>query len=247
MTDGTIPEGMTRRRLLGYAAATPTLAAVVHLADPIAGPAEAQLADIVERYPHTRPSSYIKMGLDATVVYPTINFRIRNPFDFPIVLHQTVKNGIVRAEILGPAQDLTVSLIRRVDEAIPFEELERPDPRLPSGERVLGQRGVPGFRLHRYRIVRDGAHALRERWNDVYPPVAQIVRVGTGKEKEVKGKAQDDPTPEYTADELLVVTLRTDDAGVRDFAENREKGRFGEPGWTKQAGMPAWERKETKR
>ena len=58
--------------------------------------------DIVERYPHTRPSGYIKMGLDATVVYPTINFRIRNSFSFPIVLHETVKNGSVRAEILGP-------------------------------------------------------------------------------------------------------------------------------------------------
>lgn len=206
--------------------------------------------DVVERYPHTRPSSYIKMGLDATVVYPTINFRLRNPFDFPIVLHQVVKNGVVRAEILGPPKDLTVSLIRRIDEAIPFEQLERPDPQLPNGERVLAQRGVPGFRLHRYRIVRDGVHATRERWNDVYPPAAQIVRVGTGKTGETSvSRAQDDPTPEYTADELLVVTLRTDEAGARDFVENREKGRFGEPGWTKDAKMPVWERntKDAKR
>src|SRR5690606_33245690 len=65
--------------------------------------------EIVERYPHTRPSAYIKMGLDATVVYPTINFRVRNPFDFPVVLHQTVKNGVVRAEVLGPPRDLTIS------------------------------------------------------------------------------------------------------------------------------------------
>src|SRR5690606_8537436 len=44
--------------------------------------------EIIERYPHTRPSSYIKMGMDATVVYPTINFRFKNPFEFPIVIHQ---------------------------------------------------------------------------------------------------------------------------------------------------------------
>lgn len=199
--------------------------------------------DIVERYPHTRPSSYIKMGLDATVVYPTINFRFRNPFDFPIVLHQVVKNGVVRAEILGPPRDLTVSLIRRVDEAIPYEELERPDPQLPAGERALAQRGVPGFRLHRYRIVREGPHAVRERWNDLYPPTAQIIRVGTGKAREgSRASTRDDPTPEYTADELLVVTLRTDDAGKRDFSENRERGRFGVAGWTKEAGMSVWER-----
>jgi vancomycin resistance protein YoaR len=203
---------------------------------------------IVERYPHTRPSAYIKMGLDATVVYPTINFRIKNPFDFPVVLHQTVKNGVVRAEILGPPHELTVSLIRHIDAAIPFDEVERPDPDLPHGERMLAQRGIPGFRLHRYRIVRDGDHAVRERWNDVYPPAAQIVRVGTGKKSDAKLVKQgvtkkDDPTPEYLADELLVMTLRTDDDGKRDFSENREKGKFGEEGWTKKSGMPSWERR----
>ncbi|MEJ7735212.1 MAG: VanW family protein, partial [Polyangiaceae bacterium] len=53
--------------------------------------------EITERYPHSRPSYYIKLGLDATVVYPTINFRFKNPFDYPGVLHQTVRNGVVRA------------------------------------------------------------------------------------------------------------------------------------------------------
>ncbi len=205
---------------------------------------------IVERYPHTRPSAYIKMGLDATVVYPTINFRIKNPFAFPVVLHQTVKNGVVRAEILGPEHDLTVSLIRHIDAAIPFDEVERPDPDLPHGERLLAQRGIPGFRLHRYRIVRDGDHAVRERWNDVYPPAAQIVRVGAAKKSDAKAseatKKKDDATPEYLADELLVMTLRTDDDGKRGFSENREKGKFGEEGWTKKAGMPSWERRESR-
>ncbi len=58
---------------------------------------------MVERYPHSRPSYYIKLGLDATVVYPTINFRFKNSFDVPIVLHETVAGGVVRAEILGPS------------------------------------------------------------------------------------------------------------------------------------------------
>ena len=57
--------------------------------------------DIVERHPHTRPSFYIKMGLDATVVYPTITLRLRNSFDHPVVLHETVRDGLVRAEVLG--------------------------------------------------------------------------------------------------------------------------------------------------
>lgn len=53
MTNETSTGGMSRRRLLAYAAATPTLAVVVHLADAVAGPdgatpADAQLSDIVD-------------------------------------------------------------------------------------------------------------------------------------------------------------------------------------------------------
>jgi len=81
--------------------------------------------DIVKRRPHSRPSSYIKLGMDAAVAYPTINFVMKNPFDFPVVLHETVKKGVVRAEILGPKRRRTVTFFRRIDEVVPFEEIER--------------------------------------------------------------------------------------------------------------------------
>ncbi|HEX7451665.1 MAG TPA: VanW family protein [Polyangiaceae bacterium] len=212
--------------------------------------------EIVERYPHTRPSGYIKMGMDATVVYPTINFRIRNSFPFPIVLHETVKNGIVRAEILGTKRTRTVTLIRRIDAALPFEEVERPDKELPNGVRVLGQRGVPGFKLRRYRIIREGDNAVRERWDDTYPPTSQIVRVGAGDMPKDQLKVQDDQHPEYLADELLVTTQgpsldaadadedgkKDDDAADRGgvMRESREPGKYGTAGWTEEAGMPYW-------
>ena len=219
--------------------------------------------DIVERYPHTRPSGYIKMGMDATVVYPTINFRIRNSFPFPIVLHETVKNGIVRAEILGPKRTRTVTLIRRIDAALPFEEVERPDKQLPSGVRVLGQRGVPGFKLRRYRIIREGDNAVRERWDDIYPPTSQIVRVGAGDISAERTKTpQDDQHPEYVADELLVTTqgpkldaADADEDGKKDddtadrggvMRESREPGKYGTAGWTEEAGMPYWRSGQSK-
>ena len=206
--------------------------------------------EIVERYPHTRPSAYIKLGLDATVVYPTINFRMKNSFPFPVVIHQTVKNGVVRAEILGPRRTRTVTLIRRVLEAIPYEEIERPDKTLPSGERLLAQRGVAGFKIRRYRIVREGPHATRERFDDVYPPTQQIVRIGTGEVSKSEKLPDDDAHPEYLADELLVVTqgpdtrdssdAKDDERGDGSMSESREPGRFGEAGWTEKAGMPFW-------
>ncbi|WP_441291064.1 VanW family protein [Sorangium sp. KYC3313] len=200
--------------------------------------------EIVERYPHSRPSYYIKLGLDATVVYPTINYRFRNPFDFPIVLHETVAGGVVRAEILGPSRKLTVTYFRRIDEVVPFEEVERPTPKLPEGTRALAQRGIPGFKTTSSRVVRDGAYAVREKWSDSYPPTAQIVHVGSGP-RDPEAKTADDNHPEYVADEYLVVTQGPDvrTPGVTGLepgggtVESREPGLTGERGWTERAGF----------
>lgn len=196
--------------------------------------------DIVERYAHTRPSSYIKLGLDATVVYPSITFRFRNPFSFPVVLHQTVKDGVVRAEILGPDTGKTITLIRRILNAIPYEQVERPDDRLERGKRVLAQRGVPGFKMRMYRVVREGAHAVREKRDVTYPPTQQVVLVGTGEKTSPKAP-KDTPQPEYTADELLVVTVLPNGHAEPKIIESREPGQYGVSGWTTKLGMPGFQ------
>jgi vancomycin resistance protein YoaR len=200
--------------------------------------------EVVNRTPHTRPSGYIKMGLDAAVAYPTINFRFRNNFSFPVVIHETVKDGVVRAEVLGPKRTHTVTFIRKIDEVIPYQEAEKPDPKLPEGKRVLSQRGVPGFKLRRYRVTREGAFALREQWSDTYPPTTQIIRVGTG--TSLPGDTPipaDDAHPEYTADEFLMVSQGpgVSSRSGKDMIEIREAGRTGQAGWTEKAGMKIWD------
>ena len=122
--------------------------------------------DIVERYPHTRPSAYIKMGLDATVVYPTINFRVKNDFDFPVVLHETVKNGVVRAEILGPAAHAhgDVDPPHRRARSRTKRWSARTDRACRRACACSSQRGVAGFKLrplsHRARGRVRGARTL---------------------------------------------------------------------------------------
>ncbi|MCA9625916.1 MAG: VanW family protein, partial [Myxococcales bacterium] len=200
--------------------------------------------DIVERAPHTRPSSYIKLGLDAAVAYPAINFRLRNNFPFPVVLHETVKNGKVRAEVLGPERDRTVTFFRRIDEVIPFEEEVRETDDLPKGVRVLSQRGVPGFKATVFRIVRDGAYAERTKRFNIYPPTTQIVKLGTGPKGEAPKKT--DGSLEYVADEYLVVTqgpdIKSDEPEPGGGTiESRVPGKTGRRGWQKKEGMPVFE------
>ena len=202
--------------------------------------------DIVERKPHTRPSFYIKMGMDAAVAYPTITLRLRNPFSYPVVLHETVQGGVVRAEILGPKRTRDVTFVRKVADVTPFQEKEVPDPKVPKGERVLAQRGIPGFKITRYRLLRDGAFAVRERMQDAYPPTTQIWRLGTG-EADPKFEAHDDAHPEYIADDYLAISqgphivvpktgLPSPDPGGA-MVESRVAGRYGAHGWTEREGL----------
>ncbi|GAC1548589.1 MAG: hypothetical protein NVS3B10_12160 [Polyangiales bacterium] len=202
--------------------------------------------EIVQRTPHTRPSYYIKMGLDAAVAYPTIDLKLRNPFSFPVVLKETVAGGVVHAEILGPRRTRVVTFIRKIEEVVPFPEREVPDDRLPDGKRVLSQRGIPGFKVRRYRIVRDGPNAVREKSEDSYPPTTQIWHVGTGASVDSSKKLAEDEHPESVADVYLAITqgpgigkpTSTDDvlrAGPTPSGteEVRVAGETGTKGWSR--------------
>lgn len=189
--------------------------------------------DILDRSPHTRPSGYIKMGLDATVVYPSINLRMRNNYPFPVVIHTRLGAGQARFELLGARATRSVTFIRKIMQRVDrFEEREVPDPNLPVGARVLTQRGIPGFHITRYRITREGDQAVRERWTDQYPPTTQIWHLGTG--VGVTPTTRPDDHPEYTADSYLAVTQ---DAVTHDQQEVRRPGFCGEPGWLVRLGL----------
>jgi hypothetical protein len=207
---------------------------------------------IVERRPHTRPSFYIKMGMDATVVYPTITLQIKNDFPHPIVLHETVEGGVVRAEILGPRRTRDVVFTRKIEEVVPFGESEKQDAELPKGTRILAQRGIPGFKIRRERTIRDGEKVTREHNSDVYPPTQQIWRVGTGADdpkKAAEAEALADEHPEYIADEQLTIAQGP---GIEDphakrngerpggpTVESRVAGRYGTHGWSAHYGTRA--------
>jgi len=146
-----------------------------------------------------------------------------------------------------------VTFFRRIDEATPFREKNVDDATIPKGERVLSQRGVPGFRVTRYRIVRDGPFAVREKVGDQYPSVTQIWKVGTGPDDK-KWKPKDDDHPEYVADQYLTVSQGPSVVGRRGLpepggatVESRIPGRYGSYGWTVRDGFTvAWSRDKEK-
>jgi vancomycin resistance protein YoaR len=157
----------------GMGGGTCQIAGTLHAAAFFAG------LDIVKREPHSRPSAYIRVGLDATVSYPNIDLQLRNPFPYPVVLGMRVADGWVTGEVRGPERELTITYVRTMLETKAPPTRTIPDETMPRGLEIVEQRGVPGYTVRRWRIFRKGTVQWRNASTDRYPPTPHVVKVGT--------------------------------------------------------------------
>lgn len=137
--------------------------------------------DLVHSRPHSRPSSYVDMGLDSTVVYGSVDMKIKNAFDFPVVFHTRVSAGQVQVEVLGARKVYdAVAFERQVKEVLPHSTITRSDPELHSGAEAVAQRGMRGFKVVRTRKLYRGEEVVdAQSWDLFYPPTTHIVKRGT--------------------------------------------------------------------
>ncbi len=136
--------------------------------------------EIVDARPHSRPSGYVDMGLDATVVWPSVDLVLRNQFEFPIVFHMTVSQGQVRAEVLGPRRPYQVAFERTLKESAPYESVVRDDPQLRLGSDLVVQRGMRGFTIERVRKLYQGGEIVETQVAELkYPATREIIRRGS--------------------------------------------------------------------
>ena len=137
--------------------------------------------DVLERLPHSRPSAYIPMGLDSTVVYPAVDLKVRNPHPFPVVVHAKTEGGKLRIELLGKMKPVRVGFGREVTETIAYKRKIEEDPTL-SGKKVLvKQHGIKGYKITITRTFTypDGTTKKNEE-HDQYPATTEIYKVPVG-------------------------------------------------------------------
>lgn len=60
---------------------------------------------ILERNTHSLPVTYVPRGLDATVAWPSKDFRFRNNFDHPVYIRTTITRSHLRIGIWGRVKD----------------------------------------------------------------------------------------------------------------------------------------------
>ncbi len=143
---------------------------------------------------HSRPSAYVPIGFDATVVYPNTDLKLTNPYDFPIVIHYRVASGEAKVEILGKKRPYDqVAFERTILEETPFETQERLDETLLEGTQSTDQAGFDGYKIMRYRkFYKDGQVVKTDRWQVEYKPVTEYIRKGTNPDPEAKPAVEHD-------------------------------------------------------
>lgn len=166
--------------------------------------------DIVQRLPHSRPSGYIPAGLDATVVYPIVDLKLRNPYSFPVVVHASVSGNKVKMELLGADKPVDVSFGKTVLATTPFVRKVVEDPGLTRPKRK--QKGIEGMELYRSRVLafHDGRRKV-ESGRDLYPPTVEIWHVPPGfDESTLPPLGMDIPKPEEARPQAQAQTFVPD-------------------------------------
>jgi hypothetical protein len=155
----------------GMGGGTCQVASTLHAAALLAG------LSIVDRAPHSRPSRYIRMGLDATVAYPRIDLKITNPRKDRIVARARANKGslVVWFEADGPDHP-RVSLVSEILERVPFARNVERDAAAPAGVVHVKEHGIPGYRVRRTRdVIGEDGIDWRDEHLDVYPPTPELL------------------------------------------------------------------------
>lgn len=140
--------------------------------------------EVVERYNHSWPSTYIDPGQDATVNYPNVDLKVKNNKDSALFLHSYISNDHIVVDIYGkPSPDYdrigVVSDIISTTPA-PAEKVTK-DSSLYVGSEVVEYKSRPGYKVQTYRIYyKDGKEVKRvkEAYSN-YPVITGKKRVGT--------------------------------------------------------------------
>lgn len=152
---------------------------------------------VIERRPHSRPSTYIDPGLDATVSYPSecetrhdpavcYDLKFKNPYDFPVFLRVDVSLGydhedkrFVTASIFGNGDIPKVTTRWGSWNTPPFEKRVRRVSYWKNDRKRLKQAGHEGLEGARYlTLTYPDGHVAKREVISRYKPTPEVWEVG---------------------------------------------------------------------
>jgi len=138
--------------------------------------------DIVERYNHSKPLSYVPLGRDATVTFDALDFKFANNTSMPLMIMAEVNDNKLMVGIFGQSPIAeSVEIMSVEQELIPPGITKKQDDTLYLGEFKIEKQGKPGYAVTTIRVVRSGGQEVKREVlsKDRYLPDNTIIKVGT--------------------------------------------------------------------
>lgn len=150
--------------------------------------------EIVHRENHMFESTYVPLGLDATVSWGGPDYVFKNNTKYPIKVVAGYANGVCTCEIWGTKTDnITVKFVNEVLSRNPYSTVTVKDDTKPVGYSAVTEEGENGSKVQTYRELYDGNGKLISRTKEsfsVYTRRNQVVTVGTKKAEQKKKKTK---------------------------------------------------------
>lgn len=138
-----------------------------------------------QRVHHTLPSSYVPLGLDATVDWGNIDYRFKNTLDYPIFVEGYTQNKTLYFNLYSNSNlsKRTYSISNEVYETINSTVKTIDDPNIPLGQTVIEQKALNGFKVKVIKNTYENGNLVSSEVvsNDYYQPVQGIIKKGTKK------------------------------------------------------------------
>lgn len=137
----------------------------------------------LERQPHSKPSSYVPLGQDATIDWGNIDFKFKNSFDYPIYIVSYTENGTLYTDLYSnhSLKDINYKLLSTINETLVSPISYIRDASLPSGLKKLSSSGTSGYKV---TVKREGYRnkqlvSSEIISHDVYNPSPTVYKLGT--------------------------------------------------------------------
>lgn len=117
--------------------------------------------EITERTNHSYASSYIGLGMDATVSWGGPDYKFTNNTKYPIKVVGSYSNGKLTMSIYGTkTDDITVKITSETLETIPYSTRTEHDSSLGEGESKVITTPYTGYKVQTYRKLYDASGSL---------------------------------------------------------------------------------------
>lgn len=137
---------------------------------------------VTQRSNHDLAISYVPLGQDATVAYPTLDLKFNNNTGAYLLIRTKVTNNSITIELYGkviPGQEVTIS--NKIESVIPAEEQKLVDETLGHGETVVKQAGQSGYIVSSVRTTKLNGKVVKTEplLQSKYAPLPRIIAIGS--------------------------------------------------------------------